>query len=123
MRRPGRCLYSAEGHVFGSSRFMPQRSLILRYLRQTLADPAASGVADAELLRRFTATRDEAAFELLLWRHAAMVLGLCRSVLRDEHAAEDAFQATFLALVRKARSVRKGEALAGWLYRVAYRVA
>src|SRR5262249_34944955 len=68
------------------------------------------------------AARDEAVFELLLWRHAAMVLDVCQGVLRDAHAAEDAFQATFLVLARKAASIGKGESLGGWLYRVAYRV-
>src|SRR5215472_16598147 len=102
---------------------MAQRSLILRYLRRTLADPATEGVADAELLRRFVANRDEAAFELLRWRHAAMVLGQCRAVLRHEQDAEDAFQATFLTLARRGHAIRRGESLAGWLYRVGYRVA
>jgi RNA polymerase sigma factor (sigma-70 family) len=67
--------------------------------------------------------RDEAAFELLVWRHGAMVLGVCRRALRDEHAAEDAFQATFLALARKAGGITRGGAVAAWLCRVALRVA
>jgi RNA polymerase sigma factor (sigma-70 family) len=92
---------------------------LLRYLRK-LAD--ASGT-DAEALGRFVACRDQAAFELLVWRHGAMVLQVCRGVLRDQHAAEDAFQATFLVLARKAKSIRRGQSLAGWLYQVAYRVA
>lgn len=102
---------------------MAQRSLILRYLRRTLADPASDAVGDAELLRRFVVGRDEAAFELLLWRHAAMVLGLCRALLHHEQDAEDAFQATFLTLARRGHAIRRGESLAGWLYRVGYRVA
>jgi len=96
---------------------------ILHYLRQVLADPAAAGVSDAELLRRFVDQRDEAAFELLLWRHAAMVLHVCRQVLSDEQAAEDAFQATFLVLARKCNSISRREALGSWLYRVAYHIA
>jgi RNA polymerase sigma factor (sigma-70 family) len=100
----------------------PQQHPVLRYLRQVVAAPPGEGVADAELLRRFVAGRDEAAFELLLWRHAGMVLRVCRAVLRDAHAAEDAFQATFLALARKAASVGR-EAVAGWLYRVASHAA
>ncbi len=96
---------------------------VIRYLRRVLDDPAARGVADADLLQRFVAARDEAAFELLLWRHSALVMGVCRAVLRDRHLAEDAFQATFLALARKVPSVGRREALAGWLYRVAYHAA
>jgi RNA polymerase sigma factor (sigma-70 family) len=96
---------------------------ILKYLRQVLGAAAGGGVSDADLLRRFVAERDEAAFELLLWRHAAMVLHVCRHVLGDADAAEDAFQATFLVFVRKAGSISRREALGSWLYRVAYRIA
>jgi RNA polymerase sigma factor (sigma-70 family) len=78
---------------------------------------------DGELLRRFVRARDQAAFELLVWRHGPMVFGLCRRLLRHEQDAEDAFQATFLALARKAGSIGNGNALASWLYKVAYRVA
>src|SRR5262245_21694961 len=78
--------------------------------------------SDAELLRRFAADRDAGAFELLVWRHASLVFRACRSLLRDFHAAEDAAQATFFALARQARSVR-GENVAGWLFRVARRIA
>ncbi|HWG42742.1 MAG TPA: sigma-70 family RNA polymerase sigma factor [Gemmataceae bacterium] len=96
---------------------------ILHYLRQVLGAPPNGGVTDAELLNRFVKERDEAAFELLLWRHAAMVLHVCRQVLRDAEAVEDAFQATFLVFVRKAGSISRRESLGGWLYRVAYRIA
>ena len=65
----------------------------------------ADGPADAALLARFARDRDEGAFELLVWRHAGMVLAACRAVLRDHHAAEDACQATFLALARQAHAV------------------
>ena len=97
--------------------------ILLQHLRGRRAVSAAGGADDAELLDRFVRGRDEAAFELLGWRHGTMVYNVCRRVLRDAHAAEDAFQATFLVLVRKAASVGRGEALGGWLYRVAYRVA
>jgi RNA polymerase sigma factor (sigma-70 family) len=97
--------------------------LVLRYLRRVAGAPGTGDVSDAILLARFIASRDEAAFELLLWRHGTMVLHLCRDLTRDEHAAEDAFQATFLALVRKAATIRSRESLGAWLYRVAYRVA
>src|SRR5438105_10835298 len=95
---------------------------LLGYVRRR-ADPDAGPASDARLLARYATTGDEAAFELLVWRHGGLVFGVCRRVLGDVHAAEDAFQATFLALARKARAVRRGEALAGWLHRVARRVA
>ena len=99
----------------------PLYTLLQRLRRR--ADPSGGGLSDAELLLRFVRQRDEAAFELLVWRHGPMVLGVCRRVLRDAHGAEDAFQATFLALVRKAGSIARGGAVAPWLYRVAFRVA
>jgi RND family efflux transporter MFP subunit len=91
-----------------------------------LRDAAAradGGPSDAQLLERFATTGDEAAFELLVWRHQGLVLGVCRRVLHDSHDAEDAFQAAFLTLARKARAIVRREAVAGWLYRVAYRIA
>jgi RNA polymerase sigma factor (sigma-70 family) len=96
---------------------------ILNYLRQVLGTSSAGGVSDADLLRRFQSGQDEAAFELLLWRHAAMVLHVCRQILDDADAAEDAFQATFLVFIRKATAISRREALGSWLYRVAYRIA
>jgi RNA polymerase sigma factor (sigma-70 family) len=102
---------------------MPPPSLIsiLRHLRR--AAGVYPGLDDAALLERYAADRDEAAFELLVWRHGPMVLGVCRRRLRDIHAAEDAFQATFLALARRAKSIRRRASVAGWLYRVAGRMA
>src|SRR5215470_19103064 len=85
------------------------RGMILRQFR--LHAGASSQVSDTELLERFVAGRDEAAFELLLWRHGSLVLDACQSLLSDVHAAEDAFQATFLTLVRKASAIRRREAL------------
>jgi RNA polymerase sigma factor (sigma-70 family) len=81
------------------------------------------GGPDFRLLDRFRDQRDEAAFELLVGRHGPMVLGVCRRILGDAHEAEDAFQATFLTLARKAGSIKQQESVAGWLYRVASRVA
>ena len=78
-------------------------------------------MTDARLLESFVARRDEAAFAALVQRHGPMVLGTCRRVLRDPHDAEDAFQAAFLVLVRKADSIRRRELLGNWLYGVAYR--
>ena len=63
------------------------------------------------------------AFEALVARHGPMVLATCRAVLKNEHDVEDAFQATFLILARKAGSIRGGDALGGWLHRVAYRAS
>jgi RNA polymerase sigma factor (sigma-70 family) len=96
---------------------------VIRGLRRVVGPAGAAGVADADLLGRWVADRDEAAFELLLWRHGPTVLGLCRRLLRRPQDVEDAFQATFLALVRKAAAIRKPEAVGSWLYRVAYRAA
>src|SRR2546430_730869 len=78
---------------------------------------------DAALLDRFVRRRDEAAFAALVARHGPMVWRLCRRTLADAHAAEDAFQATFFVLATRAGSVRRGDALASWLYGVAVRVA
>ena len=87
---------------------------------------ATGSLTDGQLLERF-ATRSvegsELAFAALVERHGALVLRVCRSVLRDEHAAHDAFQATFLVLVARARSLRVAESLAPWLHAVAYRAA
>jgi RND family efflux transporter MFP subunit len=98
-----------------------ERATILSWIRRTTAE--AAGTSDSQLLGRFVADRDEAAFELLLWRHARLVFEVCLRVLRDPHEAEDAFQATFLALARRAGRIAKREAVAGWLHKVAYRVA
>jgi RNA polymerase sigma factor (sigma-70 family) len=89
---------------------------------RSLSGERHGGLTDGQLLARFAETRDEAAFEALLWRHGPMVLGTCRRLLRHPQDAEDAFQATFLVLCRAAHSVRKQQALGGWLYKVAYRI-
>src|SRR5262245_10430944 len=103
---------------------MKQRSLDrLITTLSSLAGPTAHGLSDAQLPERFVAGRDEGAFELLMWRHGAMVLGVCRRMLPNPHDAEDAFQATFLVLARKAACITRGQAVGAWLARVAYRVA
>src|SRR5262245_30026006 len=99
----------------------PLQALVDR-LRQA-APGGVSGLSDAELVERWARHRDEAAFELIVWRHGRLVLSVCRRLLRHAQDVEDAFQATFLVLVRKARSIAKRQALASWLHTVATRVA
>ena len=96
---------------------------VIQQLCRAAGCATAASASDAQLLERFVAARDESAFELLVWRHQRLVMGVCQRVLRDRHEAEDAFQATFLALARKAGSIGRSAALGSWLYRVAYRVA
>src|SRR5262245_32392613 len=100
-----------------------QANPVLQHIRGLTTGGALSRLADRELLERFTAGRDQDAFEAMVRRHGPLVLRVCRSVLRDEHAADDAFQATFLVLARKAGSLRRQELLGNWLYGVAHRVA
>src|SRR5262245_4945493 len=97
-------------------------SLILRYLRRR-ASATAGAASDGQLLARFASRHEEAAFAALMGRHGPMVLSVCRRVLPHAADVEDAFQATFLTLVRKAGSIRKQSSVAGWLYRVAYHAA
>jgi RNA polymerase sigma factor (sigma-70 family) len=99
-----------------------QLNVVLAHLRRLVHQPGA-GVDDGVLLERFVRQRDEAAFEVLVWRHGPMVLSLARRLLRSPHDAEDVLQATFLTLVRKANSISKRESTASWLYKVAYRIA
>jgi RNA polymerase sigma factor (sigma-70 family) len=96
------------------------RRLFFRLLMAS--QPAGEHVADAELLRRFAADRDSAAFELVLRRHADAVWTACRRILSSDADAEDAFQATFLVLMRKAGSIRNSS-VGGWLHRVAVNAA
>jgi RNA polymerase sigma factor (sigma-70 family) len=98
-------------------------TLVLHHLRRLAGSPPAAQPPDAHLLERFTEHHDEAAFTALVRRHGAMVLNVCRSVLRHEQDAEDAFQATFLVLARHAHRIRHPEAVAAWLHGVAYRTA
>src|SRR4051812_33253252 len=95
----------------------------LRQIHRLFGEGTSAGLSDALLLERFLDRRDESAFAILVERHGPMVLGTCRAVLKDRHDAEDAFQAAFLVLVRKAGSIRGGDSLGGWLHRVARRVA
>jgi RNA polymerase sigma factor (sigma-70 family) len=94
---------------------------VLRHLRRTAL--RQDDLSDGQLLEGFLAGRDEAAFEVLLGRHGPMVLSVCRRVLGNDADAEDAFQATFLVLIRKANAVRRRNALASFLYGVARNTA
>jgi len=100
----------------------PSRA-VPRQLRRLIARQAGCTMPDAQLLEAFVARGDEASFEVLVWRHAGLVYDVCRRVLRHDHDAEDAFQATFLVFAKKAASIGKGEAVGSWLYKVAYRIA
>src|SRR5689334_7265768 len=99
---------------------MALEQLVHRVRRAVLR---SGGVSDGQLLEHFIADRDEAAFAALVERHGTMVFGVCRRVVGHVQDAEDAFQATFLVLLRKAPSVRPREAVGNWLYGVAYRTA
>jgi RNA polymerase sigma factor (sigma-70 family) len=96
---------------------------VMRQVRRLAVLPDGGGMTDAQLLEGFLARRDDAAFEALVRRHGPMVLGVCRRLLRHAQDAEDAFQAAFLVLARRAAAVRPQEMLANWLYGVAYRTA
>jgi RNA polymerase sigma factor (sigma-70 family) len=103
---------------------MPRERLrsVLCHLRKAFPAPHLAALSDAELLDRF-AEGEAAALGALIWRHSALVWGVCRRVLRHQQSAEDAFQATFLLLVRHASSIRVRAAVGNWLYKVAYRTA
>jgi RNA polymerase sigma factor (sigma-70 family) len=95
----------------------------LRHIQRLYSDGSAAGATDTQLLAQFAGRRDETAFAALMARHGPMVMTVCRGVLRDSLDAEDAFQATFIVLARKAGSTWAEGQLGGWLHRVAYRVA
>ena len=95
---------------------------LLRHVRQLVEGRPLDRLTDHQLLEGFTARREEAMFAQLVWRHGSMVLSVCRRILGHEQDAEDAFQAAFLILARKAGSIRQTD-VGGFLYRVAYHLA
>src|SRR5260370_31540220 len=92
-------------------------------LRNLISSPGVQGLSDGQLLQRFVAPHDEAAFAALMQRHGRLVLSVCRHILQHEPDIEDAFQSTFLVLARKAASIRAAQAIPSWLYRTAYRIS
>src|SRR5262245_33379547 len=100
-----------------------QTNKLVGHLRTVALAADGAGLNDRQLLESFLSRGDEAAFAVLVRRHGPMVWGVCRRVLRSHHDAEDAFQATFLVLVRKAASIASRDLLANWLYGVAFKTA
>ncbi len=100
-----------------------QGKRVIDHLRRVVLAGEAASLSDEQLLTCFLEHRDEVAFEALVRRHGPMVLGVCRRVLRTLADAEDAFQATFLVLVRKAASIQSRATVANWLYGVAHNTA
>jgi RNA polymerase sigma factor (sigma-70 family) len=101
----------------------PQLDHLVHSIRQLAGVPSGTELTDRQLLERFVGTRSETAFAALVERHGALVLGVCRRVLDHVQDAEDAFQATFLVLARKAGAVRWQEEISDWIHAVAYRTA
>src|SRR5438445_10247810 len=101
----------------------PFPSAFIQQIEWLFQRGTAVGLTEGELLERFVGGRDEAAFEALIARHGPMVLGVCRQLLPDPNDVDDAFQATFLVLVRRAGTLRHRDLLGNWLYGVAHRVA
>jgi RNA polymerase sigma factor (sigma-70 family) len=95
----------------------------LRQIQRLFEAGTVAGLSDGQLIERFLSIRDEGAFAALVGRHGPMVLAVCRTVLKDAPEVEDAFQATFLVLIRRAGTIWRRDALGGWLHRVAHRVA
>ncbi len=103
-----------QNNVFGT---------VLHHIRNLVVPETVRELSDAQLVERFAGQREESAFAALVQRHGQLVWTVCRQVLRHEHDAEDAFQATFLTLARHGASISKGQAVCSWLYHVAQRIA
>lgn len=102
---------------------MAKATGFFQYFRRLIAAPARDESSDSSLLKRYISRHDESAFSSLLERHGPLVLRVCRQVLHRPEDADDAFQATFMVLARQAGSIRQGQSLPGWLYKVAYHIA
>jgi RNA polymerase sigma factor (sigma-70 family) len=100
-----------------------QLAPVLQHVRTLVNTEGMKSASDGELVRQFVASRDEGAFAELLRRHGPMVQSVCRRVLGHQQDAEDAFQATFLVLARRAGSIRRSGAVGAWVYQVAHRIA
>jgi RNA polymerase sigma factor (sigma-70 family) len=96
---------------------------VIQHLSRAVLQRDGAGMTDGQLLKRFLEELDESAFEALVRRHGPMVMGVCRRVLRNDHDAQDAYQAAFLVLVRKAATIVPREMVGNWLYGVAYQTA
>lgn len=96
---------------------------VVEFLHRALRPHEGVGLTDGQLLQNYVCRRGETALAALVRRHGPMVWGVCRRTLRSVHDAEDAFQATFLVLVRKAAAIAARELVASWLYKVAYHTA
>src|SRR5438132_10599881 len=96
---------------------------ILRHIRRLAETHAQGALSDGQLLQRFVTEREEEAFAALMRRHGGLVWNVCRHILHRHHDAEDAFQATFLVLARRAGSIHRSESVASWLHGVARRIA
>lgn len=113
----------SEHHLRGDANMNATGAELVRYLRTLAAGRDNDACTDRQLLEQFVTRREQASFAALVRRHGPMVLGVCRRVLGHDQDAEDAFQATFLILARKAGSIRKHESVNSWLHGVAFHVA
>jgi RNA polymerase sigma factor (sigma-70 family) len=98
-------------------------SEVIQHLHRSVLLPAGAGLTDGQLLEDYLSRRNETALAVLVGRHGPMVWGVCRRVLRNTHDAEDAFQATFLVLIRRAASIASRASVGNWLYGVAHQTA
>src|SRR5262245_33422080 len=101
----------------------PSLGTFLRQLKRTMSAETLAGSSDVELVERFRRSRDDAVFQVILDRHGPMVFQVCRRALSSQADIEDAFQATFLTLIRRGHTIRRHASLGSWLHGVAHRTA